>query len=412
MRVGTGFCNQRNSWDSGRLATDQALQNGHIDDPGLVLAFCSAQTDPTAFFLGVQSAAGAGVPIIGGSAIGIITNTEISYAGCPCGVIILQSDAPFCRTASADGIDASEYATGRRLAESLRLQSNDRALLVFYDSIKNPPGHSAPPVLNASAPLIAGIEAGLSNRLPIFGAGLIGDYALNPTVQFCGPRVVTQCAVGIVFNGHISPYHRITHGCIPLDGTYHRVTRAEGAVIHELDGNPAAKMIDQLYGHRQWRKATPVDLLTIGIYQGEKFSGKDEDRYVNRLITGALPDAEGICLFEPDVEEGAEIQFMVRDGLKMIESARRNSSALMEQIQSENKKAVFGLYISCAGRTAAYSNTAIEEASEVQKVLNRFDCPLFGFYSGVEIAPFLGKSRGLDWTGLLLVFTQDGSHAA
>jgi len=39
-------------------------------------------------------------------------------------------------------------------------------------------------------------------------------------------------------------------------------------------------------------------------------------------------------------------------------------------------------------------------------VFNRYDTPLFGFYSGVEVAPLLGKSRGLDWTGVLLVFAQ------
>jgi len=31
---------------------------------------------------------------------------------------------------------------------------------------------------------------------------------------------------------------------------------------------------------------------------------------------------------------------------------------------------------------------------------------LLGFYSGVEVAPLLGKSRGLDWTGVLLVFAK------
>ena len=66
---------------------------------------------------------------------------------------------------------------------------------------------------------------------------------------------------------------------------------------------------------------------------------------------------------------------------------------------------MFALYIDCAGRTAVYSKTAVEEAAGIQKALNRVGCPLLGFYSGVEIAPFLNKSRGLDWTGVLLVMT-------
>jgi hypothetical protein len=48
-----------------------------------------------------------------------------------------------------------------------------------------------------------------------------------------------------------------------------------------------------------------------------------------------------------------------------------------------------------------------EEAQEVQTVLNQYKTPLLGFYSGVEIAPLLQKSRGLDWTGVLLVFAED-----
>jgi hypothetical protein len=96
---------------------------------------------------------------------------------------------------------------------------------------------------------------------------------------------------------------------------------------------------------------------------------------------------------------------MVRDALKTIESARSNAAQLTAKIESAGSQALFALYIDCAGRTAAFSKTASEEAAEIQMALNRLGCPLLGFYSGVEIAPFFSKSRGLDWTGLLLVAT-------
>jgi hypothetical protein len=89
----------------------------------------------------------------------------------------------------------------------------------------------------------------------------------------------------------------------------------------------------------------------------------------------------------------------------MIESARSNAADLMAEIASAGRRAIFAIYIDCAGRAAAYSRTAVEEAVEIQKALNHAGCPLLGFYSGVEIAPFLNKSRGLDWTGVLLVMT-------
>ncbi len=405
MKVGIGFSNQSDSRESGRSVAGQALLKGGIEEPSLVLAFCSGRTDAHAFFLGLQSVVGDAVPIMGGSAIGVITNSELSYSGHPCGAMVVQSDKPIFRIASCSDLPENEHQAGRDLAEKLNVQPEDQGLLVFYDSIKQPPTADRPPALNASAPLIAGIETGCARSLPIFGAGLIADYGFNPTVQFCGSHVGSGSVVGAAIGADITPFFRITHGCIPLDGIYHRVTRAEGAVIFELDGEPAVEMIDRLYGSREWQKTTPVDLLTIGIYQGEKYSGVEESRYVNRLITGVLPGSEGVCLFEPDIETGTEVQFMVRDSLKMIESARSNSADLMAEIESTGRQALFALYVDCAGRTAAYSKTAGEEAAEIQKALNRVGCPLLGFYSGVEIAPVLKKSRGLDWTGLLLVMT-------
>ncbi len=98
---------------------------------------------------------------------------------------------------------------------------------------------------------------------------------------------------------------------------------------------------------------------------------------------------------------------MLRDNSQMIESARANTEGLMAGIRSDGRRAAFGLYIDCAGRTARAANMLTEEAAEVQAVFKQLDVPLLGFYSGVEIAPFLDKSRGLDWTGVLMVLTEE-----
>ncbi|MBW2638905.1 MAG: FIST C-terminal domain-containing protein, partial [Deltaproteobacteria bacterium] len=187
---------------------------------------------------------------------------------------------------------------------------------------------------------------------------------------------------------------------------YHTITKSNGAVINEVDGRPIVHLIDEQYGTQDWRGQRPVKRLTIGVNHGEKFGDVMEENFVNRLITGALPNEAGVVIFEPDLDEGTEFLFMLRNNKTMIESARRNSAELMEEIVKNGEKPVFGLYIDCAGRTANASDSLIEEASEIQKVFNRYDTPLLGFYSGVEIAPLLGKSRGLDWTGVLLVLAQ------
>jgi small ligand-binding sensory domain FIST len=163
----------------------------------------------------------------------------------------------------------------------------------------------------------------------------------------------------------------------------------------------------ELNGSQEWSNQIPVRRLTIGVNYGEKFKDFKEDNFVNRLITGVLPDKNGIILFEPDLKEGTEILFMLRDSKMMMESVQKNSAQLFEHISAKGEKPVFGLYIDCAGRTAKTSETLTEEASEIQAIFNRYSIPLFGFYSGVEVAPLLGKSRGLDWTGVLLVLAEN-----
>ncbi|MGD9161002.1 MAG: FIST C-terminal domain-containing protein, partial [Desulfobacteraceae bacterium] len=151
----------------------------------------------------------------------------------------------------------------------------------------------------------------------------------------------------------------------------------------------------------------PVNRLTLAINHKDKYEDFLETNFVNRLISGALPDKKGILLFEPDIKEGDEVLFMLRNGSMMIDSVKKNTRALFDEIISNGDKPVFSLYIDCAGRASTLSETLSEEASEVQNICNQYDVPLLGFYSGVEIAPVQGKSRGLDWTGVLLTLAEE-----
>lgn len=405
MRAGVGYCNTPDAFTAGKTAAREAVRAGQIQVPDLVLAFCSGQLDHGEFLRGIREAVGER-PVIGGSTVGIITNQDLSYAGHPAGVAALQLDRARCRVAAAGHLDTDEIAAGRRLVANLPSAPDDALLLMFYDSIKLAATPASPPVMNASPPLIDGVQSHLPPSVPIIAAGLVGDFEFQRTQQFCGDGVGQQSVVGALLSGPLRVFCSVMHGCSPVDGRYRRITRMQGAVIHELDGRPIVEIIDELYGDRHWRDQHPLNLLTLGVNYGERFRYQEEE-YVNRLITGILPDGNGVGIFEPDLEPGMEVQFMLRDGTMMIESARKNAEAALRRVAAEGKEPVLGLYIDCAGRAAALSNTETEEAAEVQRIMNRHGAPLLGFYSGVEVAPILGKSRGLDWTGVLAVIAKD-----
>jgi small ligand-binding sensory domain FIST len=239
------------------------------------------------------------------------------------------------------------------------------------------------------------------------GAGLVGDLSFGKTIQFCGDTIRKNSVLGLMFGGAVKAFSQVFHGCTPLDGIYHTITKITNGSIEELDGKPIVPMIDNLFQDKNWHNEHPLKLLTIGINKGERFSEFLETNYVNKLIVGISPDEKGIIPIEPYFKEGDEIQFMLRDNNRMIETAGQGARALLDNISSENKKPYFAFYINCAGRAANNCNSLNEEAIEVQSVMNKYNIPLLGIYSGVEIAPYNNRSIGLDWTGVLFVLTEE-----
>lgn len=144
MKAGVGYHNQKNAFLSGINTAQSAIKNGGIEKPSLVLAFCGGQVDGEDFFKGLRSVVGTHVPIMGGSAMGIITNSELCYEGFPAGAAILELDDNPCRIASADSLDKDEMRAGKRLAQGFSGEREGKLLLVFYDSVKHSPTTHAP----------------------------------------------------------------------------------------------------------------------------------------------------------------------------------------------------------------------------------------------------------------------------
>jgi hypothetical protein len=407
-RAGTASGNDTDSFRLGRQTMQGALAAGGLDRADLVLAFCSAGSDAERFLAGIREVVGAGTPVIGGSAPGIITHDRLSYEGAPAAVAAIASDRIRFKVGAAGGLDGDEEASGRRLAALLPAEAANRLLLLFYDSIRVPAGPTTPPVLNSSAPLLAGLAERFTANVPVVGAGLLAGFDFGPAWQFDGSGAVAQHAVGCLVSGDCAVDHVIMHGCIPADGVYRRITRMSGDVIHELDGRPLPELLDETFGNPGWRGERPVIMsLTLALDCGPRFGAPREENFAGRLLTGVTPDGDGVGMFESDLSVGDEVRFMVRDNRLMQQSVRENTPLLLERVRAAGREPFLALYIDCGGRTAAFSLTGQEEAAEVQQVLRQAGVPLLGFYSGVEIAPLAGRSRGLDWTGVLVLLSEE-----
>jgi small ligand-binding sensory domain FIST len=407
-RIGIGHGNHAEAFALGRDVALGALRDGGLERADLLLAFGHGHVDLERFYAGLRTVVGEATLIVGGSSLGVITPSGVSYRGHPAAVAAIQSDGMRFSVSACGGLDTNEAAASAGMIDRLPLSDDDRVLLLFYDSVRVPMAADHPPVLNSSVPLLDGVEGRLAGRAPVIGAGLVGTYRFEPTFQFCGTHVARHHVVGCLVSGRVHAYYTVMHGCIPLDGVYRTITRVRGDVVYELDGRPIVEVVNELYGGTDWQRERPVVRnLTIGINHGPRFGPPVESGYVNRLITGVTPDGTGIGMFEADLHVGQEIQFMVRDNRMMLKSAAENVPALLQRIRADGRTARIGLYVSCGGRTAEYSATEEEEGGIVQGAMGAAGVPLLGFYSGVEVAPMLGRSRGLDWTGVLLILAED-----
>ena len=406
MKAGVGFARGKNAYECGLQAAANAVKSGSINNPSFVLTCTTVDLDLQGYTRGVKSVLGDQTPVAGATAVGVITNEGYSYENGAAAVLVLEGGEAFRSTLVSD-IDKDESKAGLRMANQLGVSPDDKLMLLLYDMIKHQSGKNQPLVFNSMLKLLQGIGHKDDFSVPIFGAGLINSQNFGHSTMFLDDYADINSALGIVIKGDFRIYSVSMHGCAPFDGIYHRITKKQDDIILELDGRPAAELIDDIYQSKEWRNELPVKDLTIAQNTGAKYEIFRETNWINRLIPGPSFSGSGIIIPEQDWQIGDEIQFMVRDNEEMLDSAWRNSKKLLRQIFADGFEPVCGIYTDCAGRIATFSNSLYDEAMFVQQAFDELKIPLFGFYSGIELATVDGKCVAQEWTGLLIVITQD-----
>ena len=370
--------------------------------PTLLVVFCGGKHDAQQVRNALRHAYGP-VEVVGGSAAGAITTGGFGYSGLELAVLAFYDPRMTPRVALDSGLLESEYGAGRALGAKVAALAEPGALaLLFFDSVAS----NAPLRLHYASSIVAGFESGLGGKkVELVGGGLLTTLNLSDGWVFTGQDVCKHAAVALVFPPGVRASTVVLHGCRPVS-TFMQITRIEGAEVFELDGEPALTVIERMLNvSLGGRAGNALTLLaTLGEKQGDPFAPYDENAYVNRLIFTSDRESGSVTLFEPDFQVGTMVQIMSRDNSLMLQSVQAGVEAANRT--PAHGQPLFHLYIDCAGRASAFSGAAVEEAEMVVRGLDA-SVPLLGFYSGVEIAPFDGYSRPLDWTGLLTTLSWD-----
>ncbi|MDR1921635.1 MAG: diguanylate cyclase, partial [Candidatus Adiutrix sp.] len=310
MRVGVGYSENPDTTMGGMQAAMNALKQAGQEKPcDLALLFATARHDARLLRDAVISVVGPATPIVGGAAVGAISNDHYGYAGDQIILAAIWLEGVGCEIVVEGELAGGERETGRRLGvklAALGLSPSSQAAL-FYDAIDATGGGVR---MLMATPLLAGLEDSLGFLPDLVGAGLMGDYTCSPTMQWIGDDVAAHQVLALVFGPEVRIDSTIMHGCLPATG-YYTVTKADRQTILEINGRPALKFVDELLGSLIPPESYAFFLI-FGVNQGGKWDDFDEKNYASRLCLAIDRERDGIVMFEPDMVEGVEFQIMFR----------------------------------------------------------------------------------------------------
>ncbi|MCB1774621.1 MAG: FIST C-terminal domain-containing protein [Gammaproteobacteria bacterium] len=342
-----------------------ALQATIDNDPQLLLVFCSVSFLRDDRFRESLQRAFPSAAIAGCSTAGEIHARGVENGSCVITGLRFNEAQFRIAESSVAGIEQSLQG-GKDLGSQLTAPDL-RAVLLFGRGVN----------INGSA-LIDGLAGAIGKHVPITG-GLAGDDG-----AFVDTAVLTPSGTfndGVVAVGLYGDRLRVGHGSFggwqPY-GPARRVTRCDGNILHELDGEPALNIYKNYLGDYA------RDLPASGLLFPFEMLGSDHDQTgLIRTILG-IDEATGSLVLAGDIAPNGYLRLMhaTTDGL--TDGAARAAETAAADFAGEVDLA---LLVSCVGRKLVMGDLVEDEVEAVTEHIGG-QTVVTGFYSYGEISPF------------------------
>lgn len=366
IKAGVGRSNNKNSFEAGQEACREALEEvGGGSD--LFIVFSSVAFDQEKMLEGVSSIAEDAM-VVGCSDSGeIISEGELAYSE---NVVVMayKLDGQSVFSAKGEGADKNSFKAGKETAKNLKKKGDPSLLIVLTDGLPE-----------NGADIVRGIQDVLGDDFPIMGGAAGDDFKFEKTFQYYGGEVLTGTVVGIGIKTDIAFGRGVKHGWKPI-GVPMEVTKAEGAVLKEVDGKPALTIYEDYFGKKAEELIEePIAKMAYTYPLGMSVEGKEE--FLIRDVVVANKNKE--ITVAAEIPEGTEIRLMLGDRKRAVTAARQATENALEELDGEPKAA---LVFNCMARNKLLGRNKAEEIEAIQKVLGK-DVPFIGFYTYGEIAP-------------------------
>ena len=302
--------------------------------------------------------------LVGCSTSGEICQEEIFNNNIICTAVWFEKTSVIVVAESIGSMENS-FNIGEKLADMLDREKLVH-VMIFSDGLN----------INGSE-LTKGLNSRLGNRIPVTG-GLAGDQAnFTETLIVHNRAGVKDLVLAIGFYGENLHVGYGSMGGWDSFGVDREVTRSNGSVLYELDGQPALELYKRYLGKHA------SDLPASALLFPLSLRLKNSETSVVRTIL-SVNESDGSMTFAGDIPQGENVRLMKASFNRLIDGA--DGAAEMTMTSLRNASPDLAILISCVGRKLVLKLRAEEEIEQVREVLGN-NAVMTGFYSYGEICP-------------------------
>ena len=303
--------------------------------------------------------------IVGCSTAGEIVGTELIDEPRVAASLIEFEKTEITVKAARSTVNEDVVEVGGRLAQELQGSGLKHTYLIAHGNGLN------------GSDLCRGLCTALPDGVSATG-GLAGDDGrFEKTLILNGTEVRDDLVIAIGFYGDAL---RVGYGSIggwQEFGTPREITKSDGNVLYELDGEPALELYKRYLGSHA------AELPASGLLFPLSIRRQGASETVIRTLLDVDED-NGTMTFAGDVPEGAQASLMRGQYDKLIQGSKEAAKNSIETGGIVDPDLV--VLVTCIGRKMVL-NQRVEEELEVVADVVGADAFMTGFYSYGEIAP-------------------------
>ena len=387
IHVGVGHSQDLSTAEAAERATRMAMGNAGIAkaDIAIVFATINYQTEYELLYQAVLANSSC-EELIGCTGMSILTSAGEFEEEPAIAVMVLRGEQLSAVSFTAQG---TAPEVGERIQESIQAELGEGSLLVIFPDIR---------ALNP-AELVEHIGSD-GATLPVVGAAVSGDATGAQMSHWQGTQATEGGVTGLLLTGNFSTEIGVAQGCQPI-GKPREVTKVDGRVIFELDGEPALenfKRTLQLLTQEDIRRSGGT--VFVGIAMDDTNENPTRGDFLIRNLVGINEEHAAIAISE-EVKEGQLVQFHLRNPLAAAEEIQVIIAQLAEKTREQSP--AFGLYFNCLGRGKGLYGAANHDIGVIQEKFPGL--PVIGFFGNSEFAPIGGRNFAHAYTGVFVLCT-------